>query len=165
MKWSKYNYFFKSPKYGYLLYNALTNVFLRMSAREAAILQCAKINPSSIDEFSEREMLLKNKIFVESDEDEVALLKVENLLDRFASPTLSLTITPTLACNFKCRYCYENPSHVETMSEEVQDKVVSFVQSFPSVKELVVTWYGGEPLLALDVVERLTSRLKTLNLP
>ena len=165
MKWSKYNYFFKSPKYGYLLYNALTNVFLRMSAQEAAILQCAKINPSTIDEFEERDMLLKNKIFVDSDEDEVALLKVENLLDRFASSTLALTITPTLACNFKCCYCYENPFHTVTMSEEVQDKIVSFVHDFPSVKELFVTWYGGEPLLALDVVESLTARLRTLNLP
>ncbi len=165
MKWSKYNYFFKSPKYGYLLYNALTNVFLRMSEKEAAILQRAKINPSTLDEFSERNMLVRNKIFVENDEDEIAKLKVENLLGRFASPSLSLTITPTLACNFKCSYCYENDSHVETMSEEVQDKVLSFVQGFPSVKELFVTWYGGEPLLALDVIDRLTSRFRTLNLP
>ena len=165
MKWSKYNYFFKSPKFGYLLYNALTNVFLRMSEKEAAILQRAKINPSTLDEFSERNMLVRNKIFVENDEDEIAKLKVENLLGRFASPSLSLTITPTLACNFKCSYCYENDSHVETMSEEVQDKVLSFAQGFPSVKELFVTWYGGEPLLALDVIDRLTSRLRTLKLP
>lgn len=165
MKWSKYNYFFKSNKYGYLLYNALTNIFLRLNESDADLLEMAKINPCLIEEFADKDLLVKSKIFVDSDEDELAKLKVENLLYRFSSDHLSLTITPTLDCNFRCRYCYEK-SHQETyMTEEVQDKVVDFVRRFKALSQIDISWYGGEPLLALDIVERLSKALNTLNLP
>jgi uncharacterized protein len=46
------------------------------------------------------------------------------------------------------------------MSRAVQERVVRFVEEHvPAVTSLSVTWFGGEPLLALPVIERLSSQL------
>lgn len=78
------------------------------------------------------------------------------------SQTLGLTICPTLNCNFRCTYCYQHhPAGM--MAENIQDKIVAYIEnSCPKVKNLHVTWFGGEPLLGLPVIERLTERFLSL---
>ena len=74
---------------------------------------------------------------------------------------VSLTICPTMACNFDCPYCFST-HHGKEMSPEVQDDVVSLAQRMLDVsgaQRLSVTWFGGEPLLAPRVIESLSSRL------
>ena len=74
---------------------------------------------------------------------------------------VSLTICPTMGCNFDCPYCFEN-HFAGKMSPEVQDDVVALVDRMlehSAAKTLSITWFGGEPLLAADVIESLTERL------
>jgi len=71
---------------------------------------------------------------------------------------LALTVVPTTACNFACPYCFEIEKPVKYMTEDVMDAVLSLVAE-RSPKELVVVWYGGEPLLALSQIRRLSDRL------
>ncbi|MBO4265742.1 MAG: radical SAM protein [Lachnospiraceae bacterium] len=74
---------------------------------------------------------------------------------------ISLTICPTMSCNFDCPYCFED--HREgKMSAGVQDDVVALAErllDFSGAKSLRISWYGGEPLLAADVIESLSQRL------
>jgi uncharacterized protein len=50
------------------------------------------------------------------------------------------------------------------MSHEVQDAVVKMVaKRIKNKRNLSVTWFGGEPMLALDVMENLTSRFRVLS--
>lgn len=77
---------------------------------------------------------------------------------------VSLVICPTLGCNFDCPYCYEDHT-AGKMSAEVQDDVVALAERMLETsgsKNLFVTWYGGEPLLAPDVIEALSARLLSL---
>lgn len=69
--------------------------------------------------------------------------------------TLNLVIVPTLNCNFNCSYCFENNKRASRMSDSTIDNLISFIKSFEHVKEISLTWYGGEPLLALPVIEKL----------
>jgi len=73
-------------------------------------------------------------------------------------------IAPTLDCNLSCFYCFETKSK-EKMGAGVQESVATFIasrlRSSPS-RDLTVEWYGGEPLLALDVVRDLSGRLEAL---
>ena len=74
------------------------------------------------------------------------------------------TICTTMACNFDCPYCFEERRQGK-MSAEVQDDVVALAGRMLDAsfaKELVVTWYGGEPLLAPDVIESLSERFMEL---
>jgi len=77
---------------------------------------------------------------------------------------VSLTICPTMNCNFDCPYCFEN-HRPGKMSPEVQDDVVNLARRILEVrsgKSLHVSWFGGEPLLAPDVIESLSERLIAL---
>ncbi len=74
---------------------------------------------------------------------------------------LGLTICPTMGCNFDCPYCFEN-HFASKMSSEVQDDVVALAKRMldtSGAKDLSITWFGGEPLLAPDVIESLSNRL------
>jgi uncharacterized protein len=74
---------------------------------------------------------------------------------------VSLTICPTMGCNFDCPYCFST-HHGKKMSPKVQDDVVSLAQRMldaSGAQRLSVTWFGGEPLLAPRVIESLSSRL------
>ena len=77
---------------------------------------------------------------------------------------ISLTICPTMGCNFDCPYCFESHGRGK-MTPEVQDDVVALAERMlnaSNVKAISVTWFGGEPLLALDVIESLSARLIAL---
>ena len=72
-----------------------------------------------------------------------------------------LTICPTMGCNFDCPYCFED-HRAGKMSAEVQDDVVALAKRLVDAcapKVLYVSWYGGEPLLAPDIIENLSERL------
>jgi len=78
--------------------------------------------------------------------------------------TVSLTICPTMGCNFDCPYCFED-HFAGKMSAEVQDDIVGLAERMldaSNAKRLKVTWFGGEPLLAPEIIESLTERLMAL---
>ena len=77
---------------------------------------------------------------------------------------VSLTICPTMGCNFDCPYCFEN-HRADKMGEQVQDDVVALAERMldaSGASKLVINWFGGEPLLACDVIESLSERLMAL---
>ena len=77
---------------------------------------------------------------------------------------VGLTICPTMGCNFDCPYCFENHK-AGKMSQKTQDDVVALAERMLAVsqkKAMSVTWFGGEPLLAPDVIEALSVRLMAL---
>lgn len=73
--------------------------------------------------------------------------------------TLSLTIAPTLECNFSCEYCFE--SHTKNiMSIEIQNEIYSWVKVAAQDKMNVnITWYGGEPLLAKIIIFEMSENM------
>lgn len=93
--------------------------------------------------------------------DELAILHRHYLTHRFRSDLMTLTIAPTLACNFGCDYCFQGSDKPgETMGADVQDAIVDFARlAAPRIKTLGVAWYGGEPLLRRKVIEALSDRL------
>lgn len=77
--------------------------------------------------------------------------------------SFALCIAPTYACNYRCPYCYEQ-GHNQIkgiMGPEVQDRIYEFVESTyerDGFTRFEVQWYGGDPSLALDVVEAMSQR-------
>lgn len=96
--------------------------------------------------------------------DERAALETMGRAACATAPGVGLTICPTMGCNFDCPYCFEN-HYAGQMTPEVQDDVVALAQRMLDAsgsKNISVTWFGGEPLLACDVIDSLSARLMAL---
>ena len=100
--------------------------------------------------------------FVSDDEDELAFLQMLKLKEKFDEKTLLLTIAPTLACNFECVYCYEDNKR-GVMTQQICDELYSFIEKKANkLEKLRITWYGGEPLLARQIIYELSEKICTL---
>lgn len=101
----------------------------------------------------------KRGLITNVDEKEVLRRKIE--MDSSREDVLSLTICPTLACNFNCPYCFEN-HYSGMMGQEVMDAIVAFTRRMLSrhpFRRLKILWFGGEPLLGLKNIDSLSERL------
>lgn len=74
-------------------------------------------------------------------------------------PVLALTIAPTVACNLRCDYCFQAEHPARQHDDGELDSIVRFVRrrlaDQPPIR-FDVTWFGGEPLLHLSGIERLS---------
>lgn len=74
------------------------------------------------------------------------------VFDAFTATKLELTLSPTEKCNFRCVYCYEDFS-IGRMRPAVIAGVRNLILArAPGLKSLQISWFGGEPLLAYDIV-------------
>ncbi len=157
MKKSNYNFFidYKEDENKIIAYNALSNNLALMDKEEFDIFNNSE-NLDSID----NQLLSQLKIgnFIVDDElDELELIRFKMLESRFNRNLLSLTIAPTSACNFRCIYCYEKNSLQEVyMDESIIESILNYLKSHKNIDILSVTWYGGEPLLAIDTIKYLS---------
>ena len=109
-----------------------------------------------IDRFAKRGIICKF--------DERAALETMGRAACAGTRGVGLTICPTMGCNFDCPYCFEDHGRGK-MSAEVQEDVVNLAERMlkaSNTVDLHVTWFGGEPLLAPDVIESLSERLMAL---
>lgn len=163
MHWSKYNIVFKSP-YGDFIFNTYTNNLMKIG--EPLISSINKIKNGDISCIPEEDILMlkDNMILVDNDTNIYRSIKLQRSMSRLDTNYLTLTIAPTTACNFKCIYCYESgiaPLSTNVQSELLED-TIAFVKLFKNTKYLRVTWYGGEPLLQFDYIEKLSHKLMDL---
>jgi uncharacterized protein len=96
--------------------------------------------------------------------DEIELLRLHYLSARHSSDLLSVNIVPTMACNLRCPYCFEGKAQTAAgagqMSHRTQDAAVRYIlESSREKKKVRLIWFGGEPLLAMRVIERMCSQL------
>jgi uncharacterized protein len=67
--------------------------------------------------------------------------------------SLELIILPTEQCNFRCTYCYETFENKKMPAAVVAGIKALIDHRCLDLDLLKVSWFGGEPLLAMDVVE------------
>ena len=96
------------------------------------------------------------RMFVNDDTDELAVLERRFRAGTSDRSAFALTIVTSLGCNFDCPYCFENkPAAI--LDEETERLLLEVVDAqLPTIERFDVTWYGGEPLLAADRIDRLS---------
>lgn len=93
-------------------------------------------------------------------QDEAALARYE--VGRSESRKQHLMVLPTERCNFRCIYCYEDYSKGK-MRPEIQTGLTTWIaNNAHQWDEVSVSWFGGEPLLAYDVVRSLSKEMLTI---
>ena len=161
MKASAFNYFTDLDDGIKLLFNFYTLNLAVLDQQESKLAMGILDAPNrNLDTSKKRtlESMLKDKGFlVRKDVNEIDLLKWKHYQGYGQKQNLSLTILPSLACNFGCVYCYQKETR-QRMSPEIQEALIDFVRSkIHRGGSLSATWFGGEPLLCKDVIERLSN--------
>lgn len=112
LKPSKFNFIYKKDD-DYIVYNTFSKAVAILDENDMKY-----ISSDSISDNSDITLELKeNGFLVDIEFDENAFLKYYNQKIRFSSEYFSLTIAPSLSCNFDCPYCFEN-KRTGVMSEE-----------------------------------------------
>lgn len=71
---------------------------------------------------------------------------------------LDLTIATSMNCQFRCVYCFEGEKATKKLSPDAVQRIKDYVSSkAPSLRELRVVWFGGEPLLGLPQIRDLSA--------
>ena len=153
---SRFNHFHTLPTGEKLAFNSLSGGLAVLDsegwARYTALVKGEPLDPKNpVDQG-----LVEGRFVVPENFDELAYLKTLHLRQRYTTEAWSLTICPTIDCNFGCDYCFQR-HRVSRMTEAVQAKLLEvFAQKAPRLSKFFVTWFGGEPTLAWDVVQRLS---------
>jgi len=166
LKASRYNFFWKSRDPYYLAYNAITNTFGRVKEEDYPEVQAIIENPNApirdAANAKRRSDLFQGGFLIAQEIDEVSVLKMKNRMGRFSTDYFGLTIAPTLDCNFRCTYCFEEHKK-EKMSQEIEAALLTYVdKQIKYTRGFSVTWFGGEPMLCMDIIQRLTKGFSEL---
>jgi uncharacterized protein len=98
-------------------------------------------------------------MLVSTEIDELEIIRARYKRGQKRPETLSLTFVPTLQCNFRCTYCFE-PHRPTYLTDDHFEKILATVKrKAPTIKNLNVTWFGGEPLLQAEQIDSWSRRL------
>lgn len=165
-KASRYNVWHKGEN-GVLLYNIYTTGLLFLEKDYIDRLKQLLDHPEQLGGFSEQEqrLILDNGFLVQEDVDEIDMVRYRYRKSGYDNSRLTITMIPTKACNLACEYCFEHNKAGARMSDEDCDHILKFIEKELTEilpRNFLIYWYGGEPLLALDVVEKLCGGIKEI---
>lgn len=108
--------------------------------------------------------LIENKILVDSNEDEFeSVINVFNEAKK-NDTSLNFVIAPSANCQLGCNYCGQIHSK-KNMEINLEENIINHIINKLEgkvYKDLDIVWYGGEPLLGIKSMERLTNKIKNI---
>ena len=154
MQLSKYNILSHSGN-KVLIFNSLSGNFACCDEQSSISLYLqGRLKDLPLDDKN----ILLNKGFVVEKPELEKLKAQKKLYDFIYDNTLDLVIMPTMQCNFRCIYCYED-FVMGKMSEEAIESITNYLRrSLSKHSGLSIGWFGGEPLLAIRQMELLSEQ-------
>lgn len=161
---SRYTFCFHMQNTTYYLYNTLSNALIEVDAMVYEVIEKCKQHKQVIDAKNfdpELWQLMVDKFMVtDNDEDDFLAYKARVIELRTQKDFMHLTIAPTMECHFDCHYCFEENKTKGNITEAVMDSIVKYVCSNRALNTLRLTWFGGEPLIAIHQIQMLYEKLK-----
>lgn len=147
-KLSQYNNRISISDKSDIIYNAMTDRFV-------AIRKTLNLNEALKMSDTLRNKLLSCGIFVNKGfcEREEVISKYKGAV--LAEQSFTITVNPTLRCNFNCWYCYESHEGTPIMSTVLLNNIKNLVDKvLLRVQALHLSFFGGEPLLEFERIVR-----------
>jgi uncharacterized protein len=150
---SQFNLLADTPSGDIVVINTLSgsHVLFPSAHRDAAarLLSQDRIEPDDANGDLIRQ-LVQVGIVVPADSNERRQLRF--LQAQSTAKSMQLIVLPTEKCNFRCVYCYEDFVKGK-MSRGLRAGLIAFAAAqSTSLDSLSIDWFGGEPLLAFDVM-------------
>lgn len=153
---SRYNAISHADQGVLIVYNSYTGAIASFSKEEKIEVLAALKTSGVAGELSDTLSSLHELGFIvsdQADEDRRAQYLHQSM---HRTDLMHLIILPTEACNFRCTYCYEAFSR-GAMTYETKEGLKKYIQEKAScLHHLSISWFGGEPLLAHDIIGELS---------
>jgi uncharacterized protein len=122
-----------------------------------------KLTSNKLEEISMSVLkeLIDMEILVPSDESELDTVLESNKAAIADNTELGIVIQPGASCQLGCGYCGQKHSKTY-MNADLQDLMFERIKTkleTNKFKTLTITWYGGEPLMALKQIREISPRL------
>lgn len=159
MKQSRYNILQKIENKFYII-NTLNSSFVEIPEQDYNFIITSNSNLSEGISVKTYNNMHKRGMLIPDDINELDILKQRYNQEQNAKDLLTITIAPTLRCNFACSYCYEN-RYGKIITKEEQNKIIDFIskQLKMGYKNLNLIWFGGEPLLVFDIIKEMSNQI------
>ena len=170
MKWSLYNEIIDSSynKDIAYIYNIRYDLVYTIDRTLVAILQKYHKNIENLENIHPDfyRSMIDNKLIVENNIDEYQEC-LNDITTRLKSDkSVRITVNPTLDCNLKCWYCYENHTKGSFINQDIINRICLYLQnviSSPTNEKVQLSFFGGEPLLCFSrCMKPLIDRFNTI---
>ncbi|AKB78491.1 arylsulfatase regulator [Methanosarcina horonobensis HB-1 = JCM 15518] len=153
-----------------MIFNSLTTALAEVRKSRMSLLNASQFDYALLPE-NERQFvdeLQKGGFLVDDTADELRMIKFAYNSDKYDGAMARLVIAPTLACNFACSYCFEQSDKSQSrkseqnvfMPDNIKQDLLNYIEKIVKTgKDVFVTWYGGEPLLAKETVFDLSQKI------
>lgn len=154
-KHSKFNILFEYNGVT-LLFNSASSAFCSLKNDE--LQDYMSLNINSIH----KEIFVSNGFWININEDEDYLQYAKRQNAIFTpKKNKHIVIAPTLNCNARCYYCYEQGRAPSVMQHSTIEALINFLVEYnKNAESLNISWFGGEPLLFPNLINEIILSLK-----
>lgn len=149
-----------------MLYNTASRQYYVYSKDDESSIQnlLDNINSGVYGELEIQQIaeLLRKKIIVSNEVDEIAELEYRENTVRYQDSVFHIMIIVTNACNFRCTYCIQKHES-KTLDDVSENKIIRLLSRISEkTNKISIAWFGGEPLLQFQRIERMILLLKNI---
>ena len=159
---SRFNFTTAAPDGTVIIFNALSGqtVYATKDIYRKEVLPVLRGGSPATGDNLTCNSLIQGGFVRQDGNDELKVIKDNYIRQQYRGDRISVTIIPAQECNFTCPYCFEQDK-TGRMSQETADQTVQFLREwiYPCTT-VSLYWYGGEPLLALDIIQRISAGLR-----
>ena len=161
MHLSHYSVTIKDPENpdSIILYSIKKGSLIRINQDTLDMIQTGDLPEDAEKQLTDLEFLVSDQI----SEKQEMLDYIRDFNQNFRE--LDITVTLNLDCNFACIYCCEEgiKDHKLYMDRETQEETLEFIKNnLDNKTKLKFDFFGGEPLLSMDMIRFFSNHLKTI---
>jgi len=168
MKWSKFNIKIPFDNDRTILFNTLSrNIVLVQNKALQTIKESmdkANINANYLDDMSQ----LKSLNFIIPDPiDENSRFVYLMSMHKFNSSSISIFISLSSECNFRCVYCYQdadnakNNAYMNEKNWKILFNYIDYRRKLSGLKSIALILFGGEPMMNDELVKKIIKDVGT----
>ncbi len=156
---------------GHFLLDLLTRMTLSLNDQEWKAITILSEKGASGQWLKEHglDFLIQVRMVVEAETDEYQLYTLTSMLlknlKKRKDSLKRYVILPTTGCNARCIYCFEEGMPIKNMDIATADQTVDFILQTYDRSGIEITWFGGEPLIANNIISHICRRLSQNDVP
>lgn len=151
-----------------VLANTLSRCIVTLNPEEQSLLKQTEltVDPQACSDTVRA--MIQLRILVPAGEDECKLyLELYDILYLMSANRGkdAYKIFTTTACNARCFYCFEQGAEVKTMTDDTTDALFDYIMKTKRDGNILLYWFGGEPLCNTRTINRLCTKLRDAGVP